>query len=146
MTKQEFNATLKAVGAKLVTYDALPAGPGVFDDEIGGEGPWYGILFEHGYTYGWVRDVEALYDAEIFARHVGSLAAIRRLAQALANARASALYEAAEMVRNLRRKDSCTCGSYLSFRNGVPGHVAGCPLGEYLEVADEIDGMVEDGK
>lgn len=144
MTKQEFDATLRTVGAKIVVHEAFPPGPGIFENEVGGEGPWYGILFEHGYTYGWVREIEALYDAEIFARHVGALVAIRRLAEALSAARARAMYEAAERVRNLRPKECCTCGGYLSFRNGVPGHVAGCPVGEYLEVADEIDAMGEE--
>jgi hypothetical protein len=36
---------------------------------------------------------------------------------------------AAEIARNLRPQDACTCGNYLSFRNGVPGHLPGRPAG-----------------
>lgn len=58
--------------------------------------------------------------------------------------RAEGMRAAAEIARNLRPKDACTCGNYLSFRNGVPGHLPGCLVGECIEVADEIEGRAEE--
>lgn len=48
---------------------------------------------------------------------------------------------AAEIVRNFRPASACTCGSYISFHNGVPAHQPGCLVGECLELADEIDAL-----
>lgn len=49
--------------------------------------------------------------------------------------------EAADIVRNFRPASACTCGSYISFHNGVPAHQPGCLVGECLELADEIDAL-----
>lgn len=58
--------------------------------------------------------------------------------------RAEGMRLAAEIARNLRPKEACTCGNYLSFRNGVPEHLPGCLVGECIDVADEIEGRAEE--
>ena len=58
--------------------------------------------------------------------------------------RANGMREAAEIVRNLKPTSACTCGGYLSFRDGFPSHLSGCPVGEYLAIADEIDGRADE--
>lgn len=58
--------------------------------------------------------------------------------------RSNGMREAAEIVRNFRPASACTCGSYISFHNGVPGHQPGCLVGECLEVADEIDARADE--
>jgi len=147
MTGAEFHATLEALGAKLVVQAKLPPGPGKFDDEIGGDGPWYGILFESGYTYGWVKNPDALMDPQVLLDYGGKGA---RIVDCLAAAivrereagRADGIAAAANLVRYLRPDTACTCGSYLSFHNGVPGHQPGCLVGECIDAADEIEGLL----
>lgn len=148
MTGEEFHAALAAIGARLVVKAKLPPGPGIFDDEIGGDGPWYGILFENDYTYGWTGTPDALMDAQVLLDYGGQGA---RIVDLLAGAivqqrqagRADGICQAANLVRYLRPDTACTCGSYLSFHNGVPVHQPGCLVGECMEAADEIEGLLE---
>ena len=51
---------------------------------------------------------------------------------------------AAAIVRNFRPASACSCGSYISFHNGVPSHQPGCLVGECLEIADEIEASAEE--
>lgn len=144
MTSAEFHAALKALGAKLAAKRTLPPGPGVFADEVGGEGPWYGILFENEYLYGWVRNPDSLIDPQVLLDYGGKGSHIvSRLASAIvlarAEGRAEGICQAANLVRYLRPDSACTCGSYLSFHNGVPSHQPGCLVGECIEAADEIE-------
>lgn len=147
MTSKEFHAALAAIDAKLVARGKLPPGPGVFADEVGGDGPWYGILFDSGYLYGWVRDPDALMDPQVLLDYGGKGA---RIVDCLAAAivrereagRADGIAAAANLVRYLRPDTACTCGSYLSFHNGVPGHQPGCLVGECIDAADEIEGLL----
>ena len=67
-----------------------------------------------------------------------------RLKGELADARAKGMREAAEIARNLRPNSACTCGNYLSFHNGVPGHQPGCLVGECIDIADEIEGRADE--
>ena len=57
---------------------------------------------------------------------------------------AQGMREAAEIARNYRPASACTCGSYISFHNGVPSHQPGCLVGECLDLADEIEGRAEE--
>lgn len=58
--------------------------------------------------------------------------------------RANGMRDAAEIVRNFRPPSACTCGSYISFHNGVPTHQPGCLVGECLELADEIEARADE--
>ena len=58
--------------------------------------------------------------------------------------RSNGMREAAEIARNFRPKSACTCGGYISFHNGIPGHQPGCLVGECLEIADEIDARADE--
>lgn len=58
--------------------------------------------------------------------------------------RAEGMRAAAEIARNLRPNGACTCGNYLSFHNGVPGHQPGCLVGECIDIADEIEGRADE--
>jgi len=148
MTGEEFHAALAAIDARLVAKAKLPPGPGIFAHEVGGDGPWYGILFENGYTYGWVRDPDALMDPQVLLDYGGRgarivellAAAIVRQRQA---GRADGIAAAANLVRYMRPDTACTCGSYLSFHNGVPSHQPGCLVGECIAAADEIEGLLD---
>lgn len=64
--------------------------------------------------------------------------------KALCEARAKGMREAAEIARNFRPNGACTCGNYLSFHNGVPGHQPGCLVGECIDIADEIEGRADE--
>lgn len=147
LSKPEFDALLKAAGATVVKKARLPAGPGVFADEVGGAGPWYGIKFDHGDEYGWARDVSALYDEEIFVQRVGPLVLVRRMASALLrvdrDAHLRGMLDAAHIVRHLRPSEACTCGGYISLAQGIPRHLPGCVVGECIDAADEIEGRAE---
>lgn len=147
MTSEEFHAALAAIDARLIVKAKLPPGPGIFDDEVGGDGPWYGILFENGYTYGWARNPDALMDPQVLLDYGGQGARIiDLLASALVRerraGRADGIAAAANLVRYMRPDTACTCGSYLSFHNGVPGHQPGCLVGECIDAADEIEGLL----
>ena len=147
MTSAEFHAALKALGAKLVVKNELPPGPGVFADEVGGKGPWYGILFGNEYLYGWCINPDALIDPQVLLDYGGKGSLIvSRLASAIvlarAEGRAEGICQAANLVRYLRPGSACTCGSYLSFHNGAPSHQPGCLVGECIEAADEIEGLL----
>lgn len=148
MTVKEFHAALSAIGARLVAQAKLPPGPGVFDDEVGGDGPWYGILFESGYTYGWVKNPDALIDPQLLIDYGGQAA---RIVDCFASAivrerqagRVDGIIEAANLVRYLRPDAACSCGNYLSFHNGIPSHQPGCLVGECMDAADEIEGLLD---
>lgn len=58
--------------------------------------------------------------------------------------RSNGMREAAEIARNFRPRSACTCGSYISFHNGVPSHQPGCLVGECFEIADEIDARADE--
>lgn len=58
--------------------------------------------------------------------------------------RCNGMREAAEIARNFRPASACTCGSYISFHNGVPSHQPGCLVGECMEIADEIDARADE--
>lgn len=58
--------------------------------------------------------------------------------------RASGMREAAELARNFRPPSACTCGSYISFHDGVPSHQPGCLVGECLELAFEIEARADE--
>lgn len=44
----------RLLGWRIVRTETLPAGYGVFDDEVGEPGPWYGVDV-HGRIFGWQR-------------------------------------------------------------------------------------------